>query len=521
MSGGPFAGMSRREFLAKVTAVGGTAFLASWASPVIEKAYAMGSGAGSLNDIEHIVLFMQENRSFDHYFGRMSGVEGFGNTPDNPPAVFQQKGFNPKTRAIDPNGITLPFRLDTTNGPSLTGSCINDPDHTWIGLHEAWNGGANDKWLPMSAKSRSVGNTPALMGYYQREDIPIHYMLADAFTICDHYHCSMLGPTMPNRLYWLSATVNPEGDKGGPMLVQPTVIPKLKYSWRIMPENLQDAGVGWKVYSNKAVGPINNVIFDGLVGSFKQAANIGSQLFLRGVVPTYPVNFAADVALNNLPQVSWVIPPLIECEHPALPAAVGAVGIVNLLRILTSNPRVWEKTAVIVSYDENGGFFDHISPPTPSAPADAPGEYIPNSVNINNVTGSGGVRGPIGLGYRVPAFVISPFSRGGLVAHEVFDHTSQLQLIGKRFNVPVPNLTEWRKSVTGDMTSAFNFAAAPDPSRPDLGNPVLRALPGLPLCAPNAALGTVNLGLPYQVPYPQTMPVQDTKPSRGTPSGVL
>ena len=290
---------------------------------------------------------------------------------------------------------------------------------------------------------------------------------------------------------------------------------------RIMPENLQDAGVGWKVYSNKAVGPINNVIFDGLVGSFKQAANIGSQLFLRGVVPTYPVNFAADVALNNLPQVSWVIPPLIECEHPALPAAVGAVGIVNLLRILTSNPRVWEKTAVIVSYDENGGFFDHISPPTPSAPADAPGEYIPNSVNINNVTGSGGVRGPIGLGYRVPAFVISPFSRGGLVAHEVFDHTSQLQLIGKRFNVPVPNLTEWRKSVTGDMTSAFNFAAAPDPSRPDLGNPVLRALPGLPLCAPNAALGTVNLGLPYQVPYPQTMPVQDTKPSRGTPSGVL
>jgi phospholipase C len=193
------------------------------------------------------------------------------------------------------------------------------------------------------------------------------------------------------------------------------------------------------------------------------------------------------------------------------------VGIVNLLRILTSNPRVWEKTAVIVSYDENGGFFDHVSPPT--APAGTPGEYIPDNVNINNVTGSGGVRGPIGLGYRVPAFVISPFSRGGLVAHETFDHTSQLRLIGKRFNVPVPNLTAWRSRVTGDMTSAFNFAATPDSSRPDLGNPVLRALPGLPLCAPNAALGTVNMGLPYQVPYPQTMPVQETTPSRGTPSG--
>jgi phospholipase C len=162
-------------------------------------------------------------------------------------------------------------------------------------------------------------------------------------------------------------------------------------------------------------------------------------LFLRGILPTYPVTFAADVATNNLPAVSWVVPPLIESEHPALPAAVGAVGIVNLLRILTSNPQVWEKTAVIVSYDENGGFFDHVSPPP--APPGTAGEYIPDSVNITSVTGSGGIRGPIGLGYRVPCFVISPYSRGGLVAHETFDHTSQLRLVGKRFNVPVPNLT--------------------------------------------------------------------------------
>jgi phospholipase C len=513
VSDGPFAGVSRREFLAKVTAVGGAAFLASWASPVIEKAYAMGPGAGSLNDIEHIVLFMQENRSFDHYFGRLSDVDGF----DTPSPAFKQKGFNPQTRAIDPNGITLPFRLDTTRGPSLSGDCINDPDHSWIGMHEAWNGGANDRWLPMSAKTRSVGNTPALMGYHQREDIPIHYMLADAFTLCDNYFCSVLGPTMPNRLYWLSATINPEGDKGGPQLVQPTVLPKLKFSWRIMPENLRDAGVSWKVYSNKATGPINNVIFDGLVGSFKQAANVGSELFLRGILPSYPLNFAADVAMNNLPKVSWVIPPVIECEHPALPPSVGAVGIVNLLRILTSNPRVWEKTAVIVSYDENGGFFDHVTPPT--APARTEGEYIPSSVNIDKVTGSGGLRGPIGLGYRVPAFVISPFSRGGLVAHEVFDHTSQLQLIGKRFNVPVPNLTEWRAGVTHDMTSAFNFAVPADPSRPDWGNPVLRALPRLPLCAPNAALGTVNFGVPYRVPFPQTMPTQEVGRPRPAPSG--
>jgi phospholipase C len=115
--------------------------------------------------------------------------------------------------------------------------------------------------------------------------------------------------------------------------------------------------------------------------------------------------------------------------------------------------------------------------------------------------------------------VISPYSRGGLVAHETFDHTSQLRLIGKRFNVPVPNLTAWRAGVTGDMTSAFNFAANPDPSRPDWGYPVLQALPGLPLCAPNAVLGSFNLGLSSPVPYPQSMPVQETTPTRGTPSG--
>jgi phospholipase C len=179
--------------------------------------------------------------------------------------------------------------------------------------------------------------------------------------------------------------------------------------------------------------------------------------------------------------------------------------------------QVWEKTAVIVSYDENGGFFDHVTPPTP--PSGTSGEYIPDSVDINSVSGSGGIRGPIGLGYRVPCFVISPYSRGGLVAHETFDHTSQLRLIGKRFNVPVPNLTAWRASIVGDLTSAFNFAANPDISHPDWGNPVLRALPGLPLCFPNAILGTVNLGIPSQVPYPQTMPVQEAGPARGTPSG--
>lgn len=517
MSTSPFHGMSRREFLAKVTAAGGTAMLATWAAPVIDKAYAAPVNSGSLQSIEHIVLFMQENHSFDNYFGTRYGVNGFGNDPNNPAPLFKQRGWAPSptggglTDWNDPTKYTLPFRLDTTRGPSLDGECINDPDHSWIGMHTAWRGGNNDNWLPMSAKSRSVGNTPALMGYYTREDIPVHYMLADKFTLCDHYFASVMGPTVPNRLYWLSASIDPEAKFGGPQLETPTIWPKFTYSWEIMPQALERAGISWKVYDSHDAGPINRVIFNGLVSAFKQAQDPKTNLWIKGITPRYPLNFAADVAADRLPQVSWVVPPLLECEHPALPVTLGAVGIVNVLRILLANPKVWEKTALIVSWDENGGFFDHVTPPTP--PAGTPGEYIPESI-VNKVSGSGGITGPIGLGNRVPCLVISPFSRGGRVDSTVYDHTSQLRLIETRFGVRVPNLPEgcWRRQTTGDMTNAFDFNTF-DPSRPKLGTPLLQAIPKLPQCVPNVVTGTLNMGRPYPVPYPQTMPVQESGPT--------
>jgi phospholipase C len=187
---------------------------------------------------------------------------------------------------------------------------------------------------------------------------------------------------------------------------------------------------------------------------------------------------------------------------------------------LLSNPAVWEKTALIVSYDENGGFFDHVIPPT--APPGTPGEYI-TVPDIDAVAGSGGIRGPIGLGFRVPCVVISPYSRGPLMAHQTFDHTSQLRLIETRFGVPVPNLTAWRRSVTGDMTSTFNFAVPPNLSAPRLENARLAALPKIAQCIPNFVLGTsdgVLPGIPYRVPYPQAMPTQETSPVRGIASGL-
>lgn len=508
-------GMSRRQFLAKLTAATSAGAFMSVAGPVIDKAFGAGPCSGHLNDIEHFVLLMQENRSFDHYFGTLSGVNGFNTASP----AFQQKGWNPQTQAIDSAGVTMPFRLDTTRGPLLGGECVNDPVEGWIAMHTAWNNGANDQWLPSQYSETLQGNVPMTMGHYTRADLPIHHLLADAFTICDGYHCSLLTQTDPNRLYWLSATVDPDGLHGGPVLSNPT-LPVGIYSWTIMPENLSAAGVSWKVYQNQTPGfnfPIGDT---GLVEAFKQAQDPRSDLARYGIAPNYPLGFIADVAANRLPQVSWLVPAITNSEHPAFPVSIGAVTIVDCLRILMSNPAVWEKTALILSYDENGSFFDHVLPPT--APPGTPGEWVPNNVDINQVSGSGGIRGPLGLGFRVPCIVMSPYSRGGLVAHETFDHTSQLRLLETRFGVPVPNLTAWRRSVTGDMTSAFNFAAPPNMTRPNLDIPALAAAKTLPQCVPNGALGSLGgaaTSIPYRVPYPQVMPTQETSPTRGTPSG--
>jgi phospholipase C len=290
-------------------------------------------------------------------------------------------------------------------------------------------------------------------------------------------------------------------------------VPKNVYSWRTYPESLQDAGVSWKVYANKDVPIVSGLLLDGMLGAFKNFQNPKSDLYKRGIAPTFPASFTTDVKNDTLPAVSWVIPSLLTCEHPALPPAEGAVGILQVLDILTSNPAVWEKTALIVSYDENGGFFDHVPPPV--APAGTPGEYV--TVPLAGVAESAGIAGPIGLGFRVPCLILSPFSRGGLVASDVFDHTSQLRLIEKRFGVPVPNLSAWRRATVGDMSTAFNFAAAANSTIPKFPNPNPAALASLLEGNANILLGTLGQGIPYPVP-PNSMPSQETTPVRGHPS---
>jgi len=421
---------------------------------LLAQAAAAAPKSGSLKDIEHVVIFMQENRSFDHYFGTLSGVRGFDDTRDR--GVFYQRGLNGKT--------IHPFHLRT--------DCLPDLAHEWGPQHLSWNGGKMNDFLITHEQNDvpSVYGSPSgtgveTMGYYARADLPFYYALADAFTICDRYHCSVIGPTDPNRLISMSGTIDPAGTHGGPLL---ETLPTGKrsrsslaghFTWTTVPERLEAHGVSWKVYTDpQQAGILDNVL------TYFKACTPGSKLYELGTQPTFPADFLSDLAHDRLPQVSWLLSGLGETEHPGYgPVPAGEVVARQVVEALISQPKVGKKTALFLTWDENGGFFDHVPPPTP--PRGTKGEYLTVATLPDE---SAGIRGPIGLGFRVPMLVVSPFTRGGLVCSDVFDHTSTLRFLETRFGVEVPNLSAWRRSVTGDLTSAFNFAARPSDGRPAL-----------------------------------------------------
>jgi phospholipase C len=452
--------LTRREVL-RAGVAGGAALGAATlvTNELIRSALANPPTCGSLHDIEHVVILIQENRSFDHYFGSYRGVAGFAD-PSAPLlndgsglTVFAQPGY--------PGGFDgdhlYPFHLDSFHN----GECTNDINHSWGPQHTYWDGGAMDGFVRGHEAVDGSANGPLTMGYYTRADLSFYYALADAFTICDHYFCSVIGPTDPNRLYSMSAWLDPAGTQGGPILTtSATRVERFgTLSWTTMPEQLQARGISWKVYGDADANYGDNVL-----PYFKQYQT-NPTLAENGLSPTYPGQFQADVAAGTLPQVSWVLAPLISSEHPPAPVEYGEVVAANVLNTLVSNPAVWAKTALFITYDENGGFFDHMPPTT--APAGTAGEYL----TMNPLpSAAAGIAGPIGLGFRVPMLIVSPFARGGLVSHDVFDHTSTLRFLETRFGAEVPNLSSWRRSVTGDLTSAFNFVKV-NTSVPSLPQP--------------------------------------------------
>ena len=409
-------------------------------------------------NLQHVIIFMQENRSFDHYFGTLHGVRGF-----NDPNILLFQDGRSDLYQPEGGGYVLPFHASE--------QCLIDLDHSWGLTHAVWNAGKWDQWIP------NKGTTS--MAYYTRSDLAYYYALADAYTICDAFFCSVLGPTNPNRLYLWTGMIDPNGTGGGPAIDNS----EPSYSWTTYPERLQAAGISWKVYQQA------DNFDDNALAWFIQyrSASPGNPLYDRGMamVPDLVAALRTDVINNTLPKVSWLVAPTDLSEHPSASPASGEALTKQLLDALSSNPAMFKSTVFILTYDENDGFFDHLPAPVP--PPGTPYEFVGGS--------------PIGLGVRVPTIVVSPWTRGGYVCSQVFDFTSILRFLATWTGVSEPNISAWRRQVCGDLTSVFDF------NHPDFTYPIL----------PYPLPVSCSTAVTPAVPFPQSLPVQESGARRARP----
>jgi phospholipase C len=493
--------ITRRDFLK----LGSSAAILSSFPDSIRKALAIPAynATGTIQDVQHVVILMQENRSFDHYLGTLRGVRGFSDRITIP---------LPKNRTVwqqdDGQGnYLLPFRLDQTLGNAQRFSPKGE--HSWLDASAAWDKGRMSAWV----KSKKASS----MAYLGRQELEFQHALAEAFTICDAYFCSLHGGTNTNRLFHMTGTNGPTGD--GPYASKKSIVDNfwdtitpqdtgnVGYDWMTYPERLQQAGVSWMVYQNMP----DNFYDNSLVG-FKayRKANIDSGLpvsnsatyvsppydpsldawlpLYKGVANTMPdggflEKFKEDIINNRLPQVSWINAPESYCEHPDTSSPIqGAWYTQQVLEALTSNPEVWSKTVLILNFDENDRYFDHVPPPCAPSYVNGqmagkttlsetslsseyythPSYYVPpNSASPIPAwtTPDGNCYGP---GPRVPMYVISPWSRGGWVNSQAFDHTSILRFLETRFGVRETQISDYRRAVFGDLTTTMNFATPND-----------------------------------------------------------
>lgn len=537
----------------------------------VRKAFAIAPDPGTTwADAEHIVVLMQENRSFDHAFGTLQGVRGF-----NDPRAIRQANDNSIFMQTNANGDTyIPWRLD-----------IRDTKITWMGSipHsrnsqvDAWNHGHHNAWIDAKRSSNvDYHDVPITMGHYTREDIPFYFAMADAFTVCDQHYCSVMSSTTPNRSMLWTGTIRDEQKANSAVFMRNDQYHS-KLKWKTFPERLSEAGVTWNVYQNEvnvAALPheehewlcnVGNVLehfgcynvnltnastkklqsqIDALKadiaqlqgetvdatmksdheaalsqkhdalkalqdqlehgGSLTQLPEAQQELHMRAFVTNVgdenyhslePIafeddghnrsmnvpkgdvlyQFREDVKEGTLPTVSWLVPPGKFSDHPAHPW-YGAWFVSEAMDILTSNAEVWKKTIFILTYDENDGYFDHgpsyVAPDPQNKATGRASEgidvaleysYSPDEL-AQGVPKHNARSGPIGLGFRVPMVVASPWSRGGWVNSELCDHTSSLQLIEafveKKFGKKVheENMSQFRRAICGDLTSCFRPA---------------------------------------------------------------
>ena len=519
---------SRRDFLRNSAALAGAGSALALFPAAIRRALAIPANqrTGTIHDVEHIVIFMQENRSFDHYFGALAGVRGFGDrfpipVPDSPDyrhrTVWAQ--YNDKPDEGAPRTV-LPYRLNTQEAFETVR--VASTPHTWSNAQDAWDAGRMGRW-PAAKKNHS-------MAYYEAADMPFQYAMARAFTVCDAYHCSFTGGTNTNRLFVWTGTNDGAGRGNGPALGN--VYNKLTggdpagaYTWTTYPERLEAAGVSWRIYQdmadNYSLNPTAGFkayrdAYHGVPGSL--AALKDKALTTRGLDL-----LRQDVLDGTLPQVSWICATKAGSEHPSPSSpAQGADYTARVLDALTANPDVWSKTVLLLMFDENDGFFDHMPPPAPpsrdaggalagASTVDTQGEYHEHITGVEKDDTPAHLHGVYGLGPRVPMYVLSPWTKGGWVNSQVFDHTSVLRFVEQRFGVAEPNISAWRRAVCGDLTSIFDFAT------PNNNDELLRALPPTAERAGQASAlaGTVVPPAPAQ-PSPARQP-PGTRPSRALP----
>ena len=465
--------VSRRTLLS--AGVVGGAVTALPAAIARAAAIAPDVRSGSIMDVEHVVVLMQENRGFDHYFGSLRGVRGFADrlaipVPAQPGAAEPAPVWYQRDRtAAGGARAVLPFHLATRTNFDLMR--MEGTPHSWPDAQRGWDEGRMAHWP--EAKSQRA------MGHYRRDDIPFQFALAEGFTVCDAYHCSVQTGTNTNRLFLWSGTNDPGGTLGGPAIgnshdsfVEDGGDPE-PYRWTTVVERLQAHGVDWRIYQDMA----NNFTDNPLVGfaAFRDAHRGGGDPALRDrALTTRGLDvLRADVLAGRLPQVSYVIATAKGSEHPGPSSpAQGAAYTAEVLDALTADPAVWARTALLVMFDENDGFFDHVPPPAPPSHAadgtvlggstvDMTGSYHSQPSKGDATLDLPAYRGrAYGLGPRVPMYVVSPWSRGGWVNSQVFDHTSVIRFLERRFGFHEPNIAPWRRAVCGDLTSAFDFTAA-------------------------------------------------------------
>ncbi len=480
--------MSRRDFLRTLAQAGGASAVLAAFPPAIQRALALPAHqrTRTLQDVEHIVVLTQENRSFDHYFGTLEGVRGFGD-PFPVPVMDRQNLFQRKSVFVQqtaggapvpgrPNWpqsrAIAPFRLNTEQDfPVMR---VAGTPHSWLDAQLAWDHGRMNDWC--NAKQNHS------MGYYAEADLPFQFALARAFTLCDHYHCATQTGTNTNRLFLWTGHNDPLAVAGGPSTdnsrdsFDPN--PATDYRWVTYAERLQAAGISWQVYQNMADNYTDNPLagFRPFRDAWYQRPGYSQALRDRGVGTRDLDLLKADVLADRLPQVSWIVATAEGSEHPGPSSpASGADYTARVLDALTANPESWSKTVLLVNFDENDGFFDHVPPPAvPSyttyggdpaqarlagaSTVDTTGEYH----HVLNGADARTLHRPYGLGPRVPMYVVSPWTKGGWVNSQVADHSSVLRFIEARFSVREPLISPWRRAVSGNLLSCFDFVNPED-----------------------------------------------------------